>query len=351
MRENRVRSSRLVPSAAPLLVMLLLFLVACSWGDGHHDGSTPPPAPRILSLTAANSPIPAGTSTTLTAFFVDGTGSVDQGVGPITSGVPVSTGSLLVTTSFRLTVTGPGGTVTRDITVSTLPAALQPVLTAPTAVTAGKALLAASVPDQAGCTFAWTITGGTFTGGAATATCSAVTFTAGAAGTLVLGCTATNALGDAGALGTLSVSVLAAPIITAFSAEPITIALGDSSILTCHFTGGAGLITPGDHAMLDGGTWAVLPVSNTEYTLHVTNAVGDGVTSRVTVNVSAGTASLGVTISRYAGRPGGRGYPHRAQWILAATYGHPDSHRAGSGHLHPQRRRGGRSQSVWLGSG
>jgi hypothetical protein len=66
----------------------------------------------------------------------------------------------------------------------------QPVLTAPSQVVAQSVAHAASVQAQSGCSYAWSITDGTITGGQGT---PAITFSAGAAGTLTLACTVTNA--------------------------------------------------------------------------------------------------------------------------------------------------------------
>ena len=106
------------------LVVGFLNLIGCGGGGG---GGTPalPPAPVITSFAVAKSPLTAGTSTTLTAVFSNGTGSVDQGVGSITSGVPVSI-TPNADTTYTLTVTGSGGTATRTVTVSVVAA---PVIT------------------------------------------------------------------------------------------------------------------------------------------------------------------------------------------------------------------------------
>jgi len=80
------------------------------------------PPPTITSFTAAASTITAGTSTTLTAVFSGGTGTVDHGVGAVTSGTPVSTGPLSTTTTFTLTVTNSVRvSVTATVTVTVVP--------------------------------------------------------------------------------------------------------------------------------------------------------------------------------------------------------------------------------------
>jgi hypothetical protein len=78
-------------------------------------------------------------------------------------------------------------------------------ITADAYVAAGKSNLEASVPDQIGCTYAWTITGGTITPPANTAS---IHYKAGVAGTATLKCLVKNAAGTT-ATGTKAVSVAA----------------------------------------------------------------------------------------------------------------------------------------------
>ena len=81
----------------------------------------------------------------------------------------------------------------------------RPVIVAATRVTTGRVGLPARVAAESGITFAWGAQGGTLT---SDPTGTTVTYTAGAPGSLVLTCTATNALG-ASVSGTLSVTVVA----------------------------------------------------------------------------------------------------------------------------------------------
>jgi hypothetical protein len=75
-------------------------------------------------------------------------------------------------------------------TVSVLAVApTTPVITALSQVNAQSTNNIASIPAQAGCSYTWTLTGGTITAGQGT---TSLTFTAGAAGTMLLGCTVTN---------------------------------------------------------------------------------------------------------------------------------------------------------------
>jgi len=83
-------------------------------------------------------------------------------------------------------------------------APLTPVITAPSQTHAQSLANSASVPAQANCTYAWSVTGGTLVSGQGT---QAITFNAGAAGTLKLACTVTNSA-LVSASGTASVAVL-----------------------------------------------------------------------------------------------------------------------------------------------
>jgi Bacterial Ig-like domain (group 2)/Abnormal spindle-like microcephaly-assoc'd, ASPM-SPD-2-Hydin/Galactose oxidase, central domain/Protein of unknown function (DUF1573) len=80
------------------------------------------PAPAISSFTAAASTITAGNSTTLTAVFSGGTGSVNNGVGAVVSGTPVTV-TPAATATYTLTVTNSAGTsVSASVTVTVVPA-------------------------------------------------------------------------------------------------------------------------------------------------------------------------------------------------------------------------------------
>lgn len=106
------------------------------------------------------------------------------------------------------------GLDTLSITAScSLPA---PVITAPATAGAGSPNRVASVPNNAGSTYAWTIANGTITAGQGT---SQITFTAGAPGTLTLGVTETNG-GCVSVPATADVSVLPAGSAVLFDAIP-----------------------------------------------------------------------------------------------------------------------------------
>jgi hypothetical protein len=78
-------------------------------------------------------------------------------------------------------------TYSTQVTATNAP--VQPLILAPGFATTGQTGLAASVENQPGTAYSWTISGGTITAGAGT---SSVTFTAGATGPLTLSCSATR---------------------------------------------------------------------------------------------------------------------------------------------------------------
>ena len=88
-------------------------------------------------------------------------------------------------------------------------------------------------------------------------------------------------------MGTADLVVVAAPSILSFTASPGTITAGTSSSLTPTFTGGTGVINPGNITVTNGEAISVSPASPTTYTLTVTNAAATSVTSSVTVTVVA----------------------------------------------------------------
>lgn len=107
------------------LAMLALIVVACGGGGGGSAEITPDEnlAPNdnsvITSFSAASTTIAAGASVDLSAIFSpDGTGSIDNGIGPITSGIPISV-SPSETTTYTLTVIkGDGSTDSANVTVT-----------------------------------------------------------------------------------------------------------------------------------------------------------------------------------------------------------------------------------------
>ena len=79
------------------------------------------PLPTITSFSASPTAVRSGSSTTLTAVFSGGTGTVDHGIGAVISGVGTSTGPITADTTYTLTVTNAlGGSTTAQVRVALL---------------------------------------------------------------------------------------------------------------------------------------------------------------------------------------------------------------------------------------
>lgn len=272
----------------PSLWVLLAGLLCLVLGSACHSGSSPA-APSISSLSAAKTLITAGTATTLTAVFSDGEGSLDHGVGTVRSGVAISTGNLASDTTFTLTVTGPGGTLTRQIQVKTVAApAIASFAALKGTLTAGGAT---------------TLTG-VFTGGAGSVSAGLGTVETGVAintgalsGTTAFTLTVTNEAGDSATAET-TVTVVAAPVIASFTALKGLLTAGGGTTLTGSFMGGAASLSEGLGGLTDGGAVATGPLTRTTtFVLTVTNAAGDSTSAQTTVTVVAAPAIAAFTSS------------------------------------------------------
>jgi hypothetical protein len=233
------------------------------------------PLPAITRFDASPATIASGTSSSLTAMFTGGTGMITPGNLAVTSGTLVNV-SPTATTTYTLTVTPPAGTaITLTATVTVVPA---PTITRFAANPATIAIGSASslIAVFSGGTGAVNpgnlpVTSGTSLGVSPTATTTYTLTVTPPAGTVIM--------------QTVTVTVVPLPTITSFVANPATIAGGTSSSLTAVFTGGTGMITPGNLAVTSGTPVLVSPSTNTTYTLTVTPPAGTAITQTVVVNV------------------------------------------------------------------
>jgi hypothetical protein len=279
-----------------LVVSTLISIPACT---STRQDQVPP---TITSFSAAKSPITTGNATSLTAVFDDGNGSIDHGVGAVKSGVAKSTGTLDVDTTFTLTVQGAGAEVTRTATVTVAPEPARPVITAPSTLSTG-ATGSASISEQMGMTYQWSITGGTFSGGSTSATGTKVSFTAGAVGSLNLNCTATNAAGDVSVAGVREIALVTdpaltvtEPVITSFVAANPTVPAGGSTTLIAIFSGGTGSVDANIGSITSGAAVSTGKLAaNTTFTLTVTNATGETATAKTTVSILPVTSVITFT--------------------------------------------------------
>lgn len=234
-----------------------------------------PAAPSIAGFSAARDCITAGTGTTLTATFQNGTGTVDPGVGTVLSGqaFPVAPSG---DTTYTLTVKGPGGSATRTEALR--------VVAAP-AIASFKAA-DPRVPAGTGTQLTATFSGGDgAVDGGIGAVASGIPVPTGALGQpATFRLTVTNAAGTA-ATATVTVDVYAdVPSITTFSAARDTVTQGGGTTLTAVFTGGLATLSPGLGAVASGVPVPTGPLdAGTTYTLTVTSPAGIAVSRTTTV--------------------------------------------------------------------
>jgi hypothetical protein len=234
------------------------------------------PAPVITSFAASPATIGAGQSSTLTAVYAGGTGVITPGNIPVTSNVGVSV-SPTTTTTYTLTVTPTtGAAVTMTAVVTVVPA---PVITSFTASLA-------TITSGQSSTLTAVFSGGTgvITPGNLSVT-SNVGVSVSPSTTTTYTLTVTPTVGTAVTM-TAVVTVTSAPVITSFTVNPTNIESGSSSQLTAIFSGGTGVVTPGNFPVTSGTPVSVFPTQTTTYTLTVTPTAGAAVTQTATVTVS-----------------------------------------------------------------
>src|SRR5580704_11291777 len=114
---------------------------------------------------------------------------------------------------------------------------------------------------------------------------------------------------------------LAAPTISSFKVDPISISSGTSSTLSWASSGATGIaITPGTFTSASAsGSTNVSPTATTTYTLTATNASGSA-TSTAKVTVTASSGSLAITTTSCPGGTQGAAY---ADCTIAASGGVP----------------------------
>jgi hypothetical protein len=248
------------------------------------------PAPGIATFNASPGTLLAGGSAQLTAVFSGGAGLIDHGLGSIATGTPLTTGALDTSATFHLTVTNAAGDSVSASTTVTVGTAV-----AITGFTAASATLTAGASTTLLPSFV-NATGATLDNGVG-AVASGAGFTVAPAATTTYTLTAQGLGGPV--TRTVTVTVVAAPRIAAFSASPAAVATGASAQLTATFAGGTGAI---DHAL--GSVTADVPVdtgalaTSTTYLLTVTNPAGDSVTASATVTVGTAVAITGFAVDR-----------------------------------------------------
>jgi len=271
---------RILASVACAIALSLCLGGLTGCGGSSSSAINPPPLPSISSFVAAPASVTAGTSATLTGIFTGGTGVITPGNISVSSGVAVTV-SPTATTSYTLTVTPASGTaITQSTTITVNPApTITSFVAAPPTITAGgSSSLTAVFANGAGVITPGNIavTSGTAVSVSPTATTTyTLTVTPTAGGTAITQ-TATVTVNP----------VQTTPTITSFSAgPPTTITAGGSTSLTAVFTGGTGVITPGNIAVTTMVPVSVSPTTTTTYTLTVTPTVGAPITAMTGVTV------------------------------------------------------------------
>lgn len=282
-------------SVSPITTTIYMLTVTPPAGGAITQTATVTvdPVPTITSFAASPSTITSGSSAQLTAVFTGGAGVINPGNLTALNGIPVSV-SPTTTTTYTLTVTPPVGTVnaTMQTTVTVNAGANITSFTAnPTQIEAGSS----------------TDLTGYFTGGTGVITPGNIAAINGTfvpvspTTTTTYTLTVTPTGGGTPAIKTATVTVDPVPVISSLTANPATIVAGSSSSLTAGFTGGTGVITPGNLSVTSGTPVNVSPAATTTYTLTVTPPVGTAVTQTVQVtvqnSVSVNPASPGIAVT------------------------------------------------------
>lgn len=271
-------------------------------GDVDHTAApvsiTVVAAPLITSFGPAAANVTIGGSTTLTAVFTGGTGTVDGGVGAVTSGSAASTGVISVNKTFNLTVTNAAGTaVHASATVSAATAVSA-------ALTIGSGSASAITLTSGGSATLNPVCGASQTGAinqsvGAVASGSPVAVSPAATTTYTLTCT--NAAG-ATATASVTVSVVAAPVINSFTTSAPTVTLGTTASLSFSFTGGTADVN--GTVVTSGAPLVVTPTLGTvTYVLTVKNtATTQAVVSQsVAVTAIAAPAATSMSVTYNSG--------------------------------------------------
>jgi len=243
--------------------------------------------PNITSFTPGLVTIKAGASTTLTAIYTGGAGVITPGNLAVASGTAVTV-TPAATTTYTLTVTGASGTtpVGAQTTIIVTPL---PGITSFTAI-----------PNLIESGSSTTLTAG-FTGGSGAITgpgSFSAAVTSGQPLNLTPPATATTATdiytltvtptgGGTPITQTVTVTIDPQPVIGSFTAGPGV--AGANISLTATFSGGTGVITPGNVTIMSGSPVSISTAGitsyTTTYTLTVTPPVGPAIAQTTTATL------------------------------------------------------------------
>ena len=280
-------------------------LTATSVADPSKSASTTATVVALPTAALSNSgPVAYGATASLTPTFTGGTGSITPtlpGNPAISSGVAIPTAALTTATTYTLTVTNAAGALaTASSTVTVTPVALSPIAPATATLTSGTTqAYTVTVSGASNTAIQWSVDG--IPGGnAAVGTINATgLYTAGTS----VGAHTVGALAAADNLTsrTASVTVVAAPVITSFTASPCSVLVNAPVTITPVFSGGTASIDQGLVGPFTSGTGyaSTLTVPGTlTYTLTVTNSLGASVSRTLQVGVQGFLASGSLQVAR-----------------------------------------------------
>lgn len=267
-------------------IQAIALLSGCTAGLPSSGGGGSP-QPNLTSFTPGLVTIEAGASTTLTAIFTGGTGVISPGNLAVTSGIPVKV-TPAATTTYTLVVTGASGTtpVGAQTTIIVIPPPEITSFTAfPNLIESGSStILTASFTGGSGA-----ITGpGSFSAAVMSGQQVRVTPPATATtATDIYTLTVTPAGGGAAMTQNVAVTIDPEPVIASFIAGPGV--AGANISLTATFSGGTGVITPGNITVMSGSPVSIntagITSYTTTYTLTVTPPVGTAIAQTTTATL------------------------------------------------------------------
>ncbi|HWY56175.1 MAG TPA: alkaline phosphatase family protein [Terriglobales bacterium] len=263
------------------LFAILIATLACGGSLARSKNSTTQP---VIKLAAQPGTVASGTSTVLSWQASNTTSVSISGLGtfPATGSVTVTP---TATTTYTATATGPGGTTQSSTVVSVTTSGPKPTI----ALSAQPSIVA----PGATAVLRWTTTNatsvsiagvGTFgaTGSAKVTPTSTTTYTA----------TATGPGGTATSNTTVTVSQNPPPTIS-FNAQPSTIPLGGTAVLSWTTTNATSVNIPGVGSFPPNGSTNVKPATTTNYTA---TAQGAGGTAPASTTVTVQGISFGHVI-------------------------------------------------------
>jgi len=265
-------------------ILALGVLLAAGCGGRKNNGADAGGLNTAITVTPAHALVSVGESRTFAAQ-----GIFDSGYA--WSVVPASLGTVTAGGVFTAKAPGEGVIVATAIkdsryvgsTPITTVAAPATQVTAPAFASVNATSLVASVPAQAGCTYAWTITGGTIQGAT---DARQISFTAPATvGSVVVTCTVTNAASTS-KQGSATIEVVDLPRIASFTGMPVIVPAGGTTYLTAFFQGGTAVVMPGGIQLQSGVPTRVDGLSaTTAFSLVVSNPAGTRAAAQATVLV------------------------------------------------------------------